>query len=104
MANKSIIAFGHDESVYLFNAIGVDGVIATVDNFEELIAKHLEKGDKKIFLVSQRFNELVLKIKEQYINDVYPIFLVLAMDNDEKSMGEENIRDSVEKATGINLF
>lgn len=103
MKNKSIIALGHNENVYVFNAIGIDGIVIQRDMFIKSVNDYIKEGIK-IFFVSQEFNDLIREIKEENDTEAYPIFLSLSMDKNVESIGIEEIRKNVEKATGINLI
>lgn len=103
MQNNTIIALGHNEACYVFTAMGISSKIVTHQNLEEIVLEYIKNGIK-IFFISQEFNEKVKEIKEKYKDSAYPIFLTLAMDKGTDSIGVNEIRRNVEKATGISLF
>lgn len=103
MTNNTVVALGHDDNVYVFNAIGVEGVIVDSNNIENKINDLISKGIK-IFLVSQNFLEIINKLKEEHKQNAYPIFITLAMNTDQASSGVAELTKHVENATGINLF
>lgn len=103
MTNNSVIALGHNENAYVFSSIGIIGKVVSEDNIEERIEEYLQKG-VKIFFVSQVFREKIDEIRNHYRGNAYPIFILLVMDKNVESIGIDEIRKNVEKATGINLF
>lgn len=100
---KTIIALGHDESVYIFSAIGIKSIIVNNKNIKEIVNENIKNGTK-IFFVSQAFSNIINELKEEYSHSAYPIFLQLAMDKDTNSDGVSQIKKNVEKATGISLI
>ena len=86
----------------IFNAIGVKGVIADLNNFEDIVLGLINE-DKKIIIVSQHFDELLEEVRNKH-QDIYPVFITLPMDVGGENTGLEKLRRNVEKATGINLF
>ena len=102
MENKTIVAIGHNENVLIFNAIGVKGVIADLNNFEDIVLGLINE-DKKIIIVSQHFDELLEEVRNKH-QDIYPVFITLPMDVGVENTSLEKLRRNVEKATGINLF
>lgn len=102
MQNKKVIALGHNESVYVFNSIGIDGLIVDRKDFISSVEEYINNGIN-IFIVSQIYHLEVEKLREKYNKSAYPIFLMLAME-DTKSSGIAELRKNVEKATGISLF
>jgi len=103
MTNKSVVALGHNENAYVFSTIGIVGRVVLMSNIEERIEEYIKQG-VKIFFVSQVFKEKIIEIRNKYKDQAYPIFILLAMDKNEKSLGLEELKENVEKATGINLF
>ena len=102
MENKTMVAIGHNENAYVFNAIGIEGVIASEKSFKTILLDYIKK-DVKIIIVSQHFDNQLDEIKKEY-QEVYPIFITLSMEHDEDSKGIEKLRKNVEKATGITIF
>lgn len=103
MPNNLIAAFGHNENVYVFSSVGIFAKIVNEENLESRINDYLERG-VKIFFISQKFATQINNIRTLYKNDPYPMFILLAMDKNEESIGSEEIRKNVEQATGIRLF
>jgi|GEM_PF-2108625 len=103
MKNSLMLAIGHNQNVLMFNAIGIDGIIVTDDNFNKVLEKYIADGIK-IFFISQKFIELLRKTKEKINENAYPIFLTINMELKEKNLGLDEIRKNVESATGINLI
>ena len=103
MKNNNMLALGHNENVYVFNAIGIESLIVLEKDLEAIIKEYTNKG-VKIFFVSQKFNEKLSEIKKTYIEDAYPIFLTLSMAQDDEPIGVKELGKNVEKATGIKLF
>lgn len=103
MTNESVVALGHDDNVYVFNAIGVEGIIVNKENIITKINDYVLK-DVKIFLISQEFSDITNEVKEKYKQTAYPIFITLAMNNEDASNGVAELTKHVEKATGVNLF
>ncbi|HHT55471.1 MAG TPA: hypothetical protein GX012_02795 [Acholeplasma sp.] len=102
MQNNSMVALGHNENVYVFSAIGIEGIIIDEKSFKDVL-KDLITREVKIIIVSQHFQELLEEVKKEY-QAVYPIFITLQMEFGEESNAVDNLRKNVEKATGINLF
>jgi|SRR5690554_4792717 len=102
MKNNSMVAIGHNENVYVFSAIGIEGIITDEKSFKNVLLDLIKK-EVKIIIVSQHFDELLEEVKVEY-EKVYPIFITLQMEFGEDSNGVDRLRKNVEKATGISLF
>ena len=102
MQKNSLVAIGHNENVYVFNAIGIESLIVDEDQLKLVIKEKVALG-VKIFFISQKFQEAINELRKTY-NEPYPILIMLAMDEDESSIGVSNLATNVEKATGIKLF
>lgn len=103
MKNNQMMALGHNENVYVFNAIGIESLIVEEDLLEETIINKVNEG-VKIFFVSQTYNNKINEIKELYIEKTYPIFLSLAMSPEDELIGVKELSKNVEKAIGMKLF
>ena len=62
MQNNSMVALGHNENVYVFSAIGIEGIIIDEKSFKDVL-KDLITREVKIIIVSQHFQEL-LEVKK----------------------------------------
>lgn|SRR5690554_3361791 len=102
MKTKTMMAIGHNENVYVFNAVGIDSLIVLEKELENIINVKTQEGIK-IFFVSQQFSGKINEIRKEYQSS-YPIFLTLAMDENVLSTGVKELEENVEKATGIKLF
>ena len=102
MKKHDLVAIGHNENVYVFNAIGIESLSASKEELINIINEKVELG-AKIFFISQKFSEEVNEIRKTF-DSSYPILLMLAMDEDELSVGVKDLAQNVEKATGIKLF
>lgn len=99
---NSIIAIGHNENVYIFNSVGVEGIVASEETFETILLDKIKKN-VKIIIVSQKFEKLLEEFKKEY-SETYPIFITLVMELGVESNGINKLKENVEKATGINLI
>lgn len=102
MKNKTLIAIGHNENVYVFNAIGIETIIVEEANLASVISDNIALG-VKIFFISQKFRETINELRKLY-EQPYPILMMLSMDEDDASIGVKDLAANVEKATGIKLF
>lgn len=102
MQKNSVVAIGHNENVYVFNAIGIKSIIVEEEQLANVIKENVVLGTQ-IFFISQKFSNTVNELRQLY-EEPYPILLMLAMDEDEASIGVKDLAENVEKATGIKLF
>lgn len=88
----------------LFNAVGMRTFILTDPKEIDKKIFELYKAGTKIIYVSEDIYLNIGETLEKYAQQAYPIILPLPIDDDSKGVGEKKIKDSVEKAIGINIF
>lgn len=102
--NVSIAAIGTNDSVVLFNAIGIKTYV--VEKIEEVdrIVFELYKDGCKIIYFDEDIYDNISDVIEKYTYQTYPILLPLPMNGESKEVGLKKIKNNVEKAIGINIF
>lgn len=99
-----IAAIGKEDTVALFNAVGVTTYYTdNPDEIDQIIFK-LSKANCKIIFVSEKVYSIIPETLEKYATSAYPIILPIPLDETSDGLGLKRIRQNVEKAIGINIF
>lgn len=103
--NKCNIAvIAETNNVLLFNAIGMATFIESDPVAIDKLVFDLSKNGCKVIYVSEKIYLNIPETLEKYANSSYPIILPLPVDEKSSGVGDKKIRDSVEKAIGIDIF
>lgn len=100
---KEMIAIGANDSVMIFQSIGIPSYIITE---EVALKKKIDEivDDAKIIFISEALEPLLTDIRKKYIERTYPIILSLPMHGEKSTIGLEKLKKDVERAIGISLF
>lgn len=101
---QEIAAIGHDDQVYLFNAIGVKTIVLTKKEEVDKAIYQLVTQKYKIIFVSETLYQKIPETLEMYKGVAFPIIIPIPIDVTSSQLGEAKIRDNVEKAIGIDIF
>ncbi|MDR1875805.1 MAG: V-type ATP synthase subunit F [Synergistaceae bacterium] len=99
-------AIGDYEMVLPFQAVGVKPVVLSAENrdgFGQILEKLARENYGVVFIQEDLFVEFIAKVEE--INDAYPTsVLPLPGIRGSTGAGLASIRNSVEKAVGMDIF
>ncbi len=104
ITKTDIAIIGKEDTVALFNAIGVTTFFTNDPNEIDQIIFKLAKDNCKIIFVSENIYTLIPETLEKYKLSAYPIILPIQLDLESSGLGLKRIRENVEKAIGINIF
>ena len=104
MEKVDIAVIGETSNVVLFNAVGMKTFVLSDPLEIDKKIFELYKNGCKIIYVSEKIYVSITETLEKYANLAYPIILPLPIDSPSTGVGEKKIKDSVEKAIGINIF
>ncbi len=99
----SVAAIGNNDSVVLFNAIGIKTYVAQVEELDKIIYDLYKSGCKIIYIDEEMYSKIP-NVLEKYSYQTYPILLPLPMNGKSSNVGLKKIKDNVEKAIGIDIF
>ncbi len=99
---KTIYAIGNTPSVMLFQSVGIEAYV--VKDETTLKEKLAELSDAKIILISESLSPFLEELNYKFLNETYPIILLLPMEGYESSLGLDKLKKDVEKAIGIALL
>jgi V/A-type H+-transporting ATPase subunit F len=100
----SIAAIGSNDTILLFNAVGIKTFVLTDVNAVDRTIFELTNQKCRIIYLSE---DLYLKIPEtleKYKSAVYPIIIPIPTKEDSEGIGLKKIRENVEKAIGFDIF
>lgn len=106
MSGKLMAAIGDYEMVLPFQAVGIKPVVLDADkrgDFESILEKLARENYAVIFIQEDLFVEFTKKVEEindTYVTSVLPLPGVLGS----TGAGLASIRNSVEKAVGMDIF
>lgn len=100
----SIAAIGTDDTILLFNAVGIETyVVADIKAIERKIFD-LSNQKVKIIYLTEDIYEKIPETLEKYKTNVYPIIIPIPIKVVSEGIGLKKIRKNVEKAVGFNIF
>jgi len=104
MAKVDIVAIAEDDTVLLFNVIGIKTyTIKERLALEKKIAElAIEKC--KIIYLTEKLYELIPEVIEKYELESYPIIIPLPLKETKESVGVKQIKKNVEKAIGFDIL
>lgn len=97
-------AIGFDETVLIYNALGIKTFIIKQAGEADSIIFKLVNQKCKIIFVSEEIYTHIPETLEKYQSLPFPMILPLPMEKDSSQVGLKKIQDNVEKAIGINIF
>lgn len=99
-----IAAVSDEESVILFNALGINTNV--VKNASEAEKKIFELASRncKIIYVSENLYTSIPETIERYQQSPFPILMPLPIGEISLNIGRKKIKENVEKAIGIDIF
>jgi len=105
MSEKNdIAAIGSDDTIILFNAIGIKTYITkSLSEAEKRIAELANEKCKIVYLAEDIY-EAIPETIEKYQYTAFPIIIPLPLTTKPLGVGLKKIKDNVEKAIGINIF
>lgn len=104
MERIDIAVISESTNSTLFSAIGMASYILKDPIQIDKKIFELYKAGCKIIYVSEKIYMNISETLEKYATLPYPIILPLPIDDKSMGIGEKKIKDSVEKAIGINIF
>ncbi|MFA6627091.1 MAG: V-type ATP synthase subunit F [Bacilli bacterium] len=99
-----IAAIGEENTITLFNAIGIKTYLLTnpADVARTIIT--LEQNGCKIIYLSEDLYIALPEIVEKYQSMAFPILIPIPIKKTSKEIGKKKIRANVEKAIGIDIL
>ncbi len=97
-------AIGLDETVLIYNALGIKTFIVKQANEADQIIFKLVNQKFKIIFISEEIYSHIPETLEKYQSYPFPMILPLPMERESASVGLKKIQENVEKAIGINIF
>ena len=99
-----IAAIASQDSVILFNAIGINThIVANASEAEKKIFE-LASLNCKIIYISEKLYLSIPETIEKYRHSPFPILIPLPVGQEKLNVGRKKIKDNVEKAIGIDIF
>ncbi|MDD3107001.1 MAG: V-type ATP synthase subunit F [Bacilli bacterium] len=97
-------AIGLDETVLIYNALGIKTfIIKQVSEADAIIFK-LANQKCKIIFTSEDIYTHIPETLEKYQSNPFPMIIPIPMEKESASVGLKKIQENVEKAIGINIF
>lgn len=104
MKSSEIAIIAKTSNVTIFNSIGMDTyIISDIQAVDKKIFELASAGCKIVY-ISENIYVDIEETLDKYKDVPYPIILPLPIDEKSLGIGEKKIKDSVEKAIGINIF
>lgn len=104
MDKNSIAIISNTPNSSIFRSVGMKTFVLTdLEEIDKTIFRLSKEGCKIIYLSEQIYLSIPETL-EKYSQVAYPIILPLPIDSESTGVGEAKIKDSVEKAIGINIF
>lgn len=99
-----IAAISDQDSVILFNAIGIKTYV--VNSVSEVDRKIYELSNQncKIIYISENLYLSIPETIEKYQHSPFPIIIPLPVGSENLNVGRKKIKENVEKAIGIDIF
>lgn len=99
-----IAAISDQDSIILFNAIGINTHIVRSASEAEKIIFELASNDCKIIYISEKLYLSIPESIERYRHSPFPILIPMPVGQEKLNVGRKKIKDNVEKAIGIDIF
>ena len=99
-----VAAIGTQDTIALFNAVGIQSLIATSpEDADKKIFQLVQEKCKIIYIVEELY-EAIGKTLEKYKNQPFPMIIPIPTGVESKGIGLKKIKSNVEKAIGIDIF
>jgi V/A-type H+-transporting ATPase subunit F len=99
-----IAAIGSQDTIVLFNAIGISTYFTSDLQEVDKIIFELVNKQCKIIYISEEIYESIPETLEKYKQTAFPIIIPIPTGDESKGVGLAKIKDNVEKAIGIDIF
>ncbi|MCK9536755.1 MAG: V-type ATP synthase subunit F [Bacilli bacterium] len=99
-----IAAIGSDDTIILFNAVGIKTYMVKSSSEAEKTIAQLTNEKCRIIYLAEDIYEVIPETIEKYQYTPFPIIIPLPTKTVAKGVGLKKIKDNVEKAIGINIF
>lgn len=104
MEKVDMAAIGSSEEIYLFNAVGCATVIAkTPLEADHKIFELAQAGCKIVYLTEDLYTQMGETL-EKYAKEAFPIIIPIPSQKGSQGIGEQKIRNNVEKAIGMDIL
>lgn len=97
-------AIGKEDTIVLFNAIGIPTFICNDEDEADKIIFDLTNKSCRIIYVGEEIYEAIPETLDKYSKSPFPIIIPIPEGIDSKGVGLKKIKDNVEKAIGIDIF
>ena len=104
MNKDSIAVISKTPNSSIFRSVGMKAYVLTDPVEIDKLIFNLSKEGCKIIYLSEEIYLSIPETLEKYSKSAYPIILPLPIDSESTGVGDKKIKDSVEKAIGINIF
>ena len=102
--SKAIAAVGDRDSILLFQAVGINTVIAENQQDIEHALRHLEREGYSLIYITERAAQMVKETINEYKNQPFPIVIPVPSRLGIGGAGMDGIRRNVIKAVGKEIF
>jgi V/A-type H+-transporting ATPase subunit F len=99
-----IAAIGSDDTILLFNAIGIKTYTLSEPAQVDRIIFQLATEKCRIIYVSEDVYQEIPETIQKYKTTVYPIIIPIPTKTASKDIGIKKIKENVEKAIGFDIF
>ncbi|HHZ11320.1 MAG TPA: V-type ATP synthase subunit F [Acholeplasmataceae bacterium] len=100
----NIAAIGTDDTILLFNAVGIKTFIVKDAAAAERTVFELANQRCRIIYLSEELYTQIPETLEKYKSSAYPILIPIPTKEKSEGVGLEKIRENVEKAIGFDIF
>jgi V/A-type H+-transporting ATPase subunit F len=101
---NEIAAIGGDDSILLFNAVGIKTFNIDDLALVEKTIFELATNNYRIIYVSEDIYKNIPETLEKYKMTVYPIIIPIPLKEKSDGIGLKKIKENVEKAIGFDIF
>ncbi len=104
MEKIDIAAIGNSDEIFLFNAVGINTIVAkTPEDADKKIYELSQAGCKIVYLFEELYSQMDETL-EKYKAKTFPIIIPIPSQKGSQGIGEQKIRDNVEKAIGMDIL
>jgi len=99
-----VAAIGTDESILIFNAVGIRTFMTKSMTEADQIIFQLANQKFKIIYVSEGIYSNIPETILKYQSQTFPVIIPIPTKEGSQNVGLKKIQENVEKAIGINIF
>lgn len=97
-------AIGKEDTIVLFNAIGISTFVCNNKEEADKIIFDLTNKSCRIIYIGEELYESIPETLDKYEKSTFPIIIPIPEGTTSKGIGLRKIKNNVEKAIGIDIF